>query len=52
MLKHKPVSDGFRHEVVLGNILSKGDQSASLIQHVLPHQTRHSCHTLYPRHIR
>lgn len=51
MLKHQPVSNGFSHEIVLSNILSKGDQSTSLIQHVLPHQTRHPRHTLYPCHV-
>lgn len=50
-LTHRPVSDGFRHEVVLSNVLSEGNQPARLIQHVFPHQTRHPRHTLYPRHV-
>lgn len=51
MLTHQPVSDGFSHEVVLSNVLSEGDQSARLVQHIFPHQTRHPSHALYPRNI-
>lgn len=51
-LTHQPVSDGFRHEVILSDVLSEGDQPARLIQHVFPHQTRHPRHTLDPCHIR
>lgn len=39
MLAHRPVSDGFGHEVVLSDVLGEGNQSARLVQHVLPHQT-------------
>lgn len=46
-----PVSDSFSHEVVLGDVLSEGDQPAGLIQHVLPHQTRHPRHALYARDV-
>lgn len=51
-LTHRPVCDGFRHEVILSNVLSEGHQPARLVQHVFPHQTRHPRHALYPRHVR
>lgn len=51
MLVREPVSDGFSHEVIFGDVLSEGDQSAGLVQHVLPHQTGHPRHALYPRHV-
>lgn len=51
MRTHRPVSDGFGHEVVLSNVLSEGNQSARLVQHVLPHQTWHPRHALDPRNI-
>lgn len=51
MLTHPPVGDGFGHEVVLSNVLSEGNQPARLVQHVLPHQTRHPRHALDPRNV-
>lgn len=47
----KPVGNGFGHEVILSDVLSKSDETSSLVQNILPHQTRHSCHTLNPSHI-
>lgn len=47
----RPVSDGFGHEVILGDVLSERDETSGLVQDVLPHQTRHSCHALNPCHV-
>lgn len=47
----KPVSDGFGHEVILSDVLSESDETSSLVQNILPHQTRHPRHTLNPRHV-